>query len=534
MALKAKDKGIDHSGNELPPDVYASARQDGSIAGYRVRWREEDEDGVTRQPSKSFSARKAGSLDQALAAAVAFLDGAREAVRVDGAVAKPDAAATMPLETGFGEWVVGRAPDLSPDYADKAVRLWDKEIATRSFARVGLGRLNTDPAIIVRFQDSLVKDGLGTSKRREILKLLRAVLAWLRKRHPNVMTVDVAGFIELPKQGKKRLAYAADFTGIERIIEQVLRRPARDDLLPIRDAALIAAEGYAIATRPSEWLHSAAWENLFPSTIEMQRSSNRDPDQIKGLKTGAHVALLLANAQDRIALYRERLEDRFGPQPGHGLIFQVLGDDGPVWVTPEGGGEPVPLAWSKNAYNQWVRRVWIPAREIAADAPEAPDGLAKMTFYDLRHTAISMALHSTLVMGPHGMNLHPLSGWAGHDIQTLQRYYAHFIARYHGQEPIDLEAECRSAREAVEAAPFMADERVSPQRAAQERQRERKKTEKRKKERGSGNAERGGSGRSGRPRPRNGGGHSGRPCPPDLPGSGGIPAPPLPCGIEQA
>jgi len=355
---------------------------------------------------------------------------------------------------------------------------------------VRLDRLKSDPAIIVRFQDSLVRDGMSASKRREVLKYFRAVLSWLRRRHPNVLTVDVASLIELPKQGKKRLAYAADFTGVERIIEQVLRRPARDDLLPIRDAALIAAEGYAIATRPSEWLHSAAWENLYDTTIELQRSSNRDSDQIKGLKTGAHVALLLANARDRLAIYRERLEGRYGPQPGHGLIFQALGDDGPAWITPEDGGEPVPLAVSKNAYNQWVKRVWIPAREIAADAPEAPEGLGKMTFYDLRHTAISMALHSTLVMGPHGMNLHPLSGWAGHDIQTLQRYYAHFIARYHGQEPIDLEAECRSAWEAVDASPFMADERISPQREAQQRRRERQSRQKR-------DRARNGNGRSG-------------------------------------
>ena len=63
------------------------------------------------------------------------------------------------------------------------------------------------------------------------------------------------------------------------------------------------------------------------------------------------------------------LEDRFGPQPQNGLVFQVLGDEGPVWVTAEDGGEPVPLAWSKNAYNQWVQRVWNPARTAAAQAP---------------------------------------------------------------------------------------------------------------------------------------------------------------------
>jgi hypothetical protein len=77
-----------------------------------------------------------------------------------------------------------------------------------------------------------------------------------------------------------------------------------------------------------------------------------------------------------------------------------------------------------------------------------------MRFYDCRHTAISMALHSTLAMGPYGMNLHNLAGWAGHDVQTLQRYYAHVIARYQGTEPIDLDRECADARARVEAKPF--------------------------------------------------------------------------------
>lgn len=477
MASEAKDKGLDHHGNPLPADVYASTRKDGSIAGYRVRWREEDEDGIKRQPSKSFSARSCGgSLDQALTEAVAFLDGAQEAVRIDGAVSRPDADNAITVEDGFGEWVVHKASTLSNDYADKAVRLWDKEIATRPISRVRLDRLSRDESIIVRFQDKLIAEGMSASKRREVLKLLRAVLRWLRPRHPKALTIELSGLIELPKQGKKRLAYAADAVGVERIIEAVLKRPARDDLLPIRDAAFVAAQGFAIASRPSEWLHSATWENLYETTVELQRASNRDPEDVTGLKTGAHVALLLANARDRIAIYRERLEDRFGPQPEDGLIFQVLGDEGPVWVQPESGGEPVPLAWTKNNYNQWVKRVWIPARQVAAQAPDAPAGLGKMTFYDLRHTAISMALHSTLVMGPHGMNLHPLAGWSGHDIQTLQRYYAHLIARYHGQAPIDIEDECRAAREAVAADPFNApDQRVSPQRYEQRRRRARRR-----------------------------------------------------------
>lgn len=96
----------------------------------------------------------------------------------------------------------------------------------------------------------------------------------------------------------------------------------------------------------------------------------------------------------------------------------------------------------------------MPAREGAARAPDAPPGLATMKFYDCRHTAISMALHSTLAMGPLGLNLHPLAAIAGHNIQTLENHYRHIIVRYIGKPPIDLVEECTRAREQVELAPF--------------------------------------------------------------------------------
>jgi hypothetical protein len=137
--------------------------------------------------------------------------------------------------------------------------------------------------------------------------------------------------------------------------------------------------------------------------------------------------------------------------------------------------EPVPLASTKNAYNQWVRRVWAPARLVASKAPDAPPALEQMTLYDCRHTAISMALHSTLVVGHLGMNLHPLAGWAGHDIETLQRYYRHLVARYLNKPPIDLGTECGRARVVVEGAPFRDAAWTSGQRSAQRRRRARER-----------------------------------------------------------
>jgi hypothetical protein len=482
MALPIREINTDHHGNELPADICACARKDNSvIVSFKVRWREEDEDGILRQRSKSFSGRKHKSLDRALEAAVAFLAGAQEAVRVDGSVARPDTSAAMTVEEVFREWLVIHGPEVSQGYAEKAVRLWDKEIATRPISRTRLDRISDDQATLTRFQDSLVKDEMKATKRREVLKLFRAVLRWGRRRHPNALRVELSGLIQLPEIKRSRLAYAADAIGVERIIEAVSNRPVRDDLTRLRDVALVAAQGYTLASRPSEWLQSATRGDLYPESVELQRAASRDASEdAPGLKTGAHVALVFANARDRIDAYLRAIDDRYGPQPGQSLIFQVIDEGGPVWWD-DGGDELVPLAWDINDYNRWTARVWRPARKEAALAPDTPSGLASMTFYDLRHTIISMALHSTLAMGPSGMNLHPIAAWAGHDIATLERYYRHFIARYAGQPPIDLDVECKSARTAVEAEPFRPNKREGPQRKQQRQRRARASTSERRK-----------------------------------------------------
>ena len=370
----------------------------------------------------------------------------------DGDVPRADPAASMTVGELFQEWCRGRGAEVSKRYAEDSVRRWDREVASRSIARVRLERLSRDPSIITRFQDELAADGVTPSNRAQVLKTLRAVLRWGRRRHPNALTVELSGLFEIPSQQVRRLAYAADAYGLERIIEAVLRREARNDLLPLRDAAFIAAMGFTVAARPSEWLHSARWSDLHEHSVELQRPQVNVEDDI-GLKTGARAALLLPNAAERIDAYRRRLEAEFGPQPQDALVFQSLGGEGPLWVD-RSEGDRAPAPWSDNEYKRWTARIWRPARETAAKAPGAPAGLAGMRFYDCRHTAISLALHSTLVVGPHGMNLHNLAAWAGHDVQTLQRYYAHVIARYQGREPIDLERECSEARSAIAAEPF--------------------------------------------------------------------------------
>ncbi len=451
MSSEANDRRLDHCGQPLPPGVYPQG-QPGAISGYKVRWREEDADGVPRNAAKSFSARKLGSLDRALEAAVTFREEAVKIAAADGDVPRADPAASMTVGELFQEWCRGRGAEVSKRYAEDSVRRWDREVASRSIARVRLERLSRDPSIITRFQDELAADGVTASNRAQVLKTLRAVLRWGRRRHPNALTVELSGLFEIPSQRVRRLAYAADAYGLERLIEAALRRDARNDLLPLRDAAFIAAMGFTVAARPSEWLHSARWRDVHEHSVELQRPQGYDEEDV-GLKTGARAALLLPNAAERIEAYRRKLEAEFGSQPEDALVFPSLGEDGPLWEDrPEGQRAPMP--WSDNEYKRWTARVWRPARETAAKAPGAPAGLSRMRFYDCRHTAISLALHSTLVVGPYGMNLHNLAAWAGHDVQTLQRYYAHVIARYQGKEPIDLERECSEARAAVAAEPF--------------------------------------------------------------------------------
>jgi integrase len=475
MASSLSESRVDHRGEPLPDGVYALVESNGDVVSYKARWRECDDNGVRRQRSKSFSRRDAGSLDRARGAAIAHREGALEVVRSGDTVLRADRAAGIVLGDLFKEWITRHAaPNTGERYARDAVRTWDKHIEPR-LGRVKLGALADDPGIIVRFHEDLQDARLAISARRASLALLRAVLRWGRRRYPRVLTVDVAGLFRVPSAKRRRLIRAADPLAVERIIEAVLDRPHRDPLGPIRDAALVAAMGFTVAARPSEWLVSATWRDVREGTVELQAVQNELGDESEaevGLKTGARVALLLPNAYDRLMAYRRALEERYGRQPDNALVFQEVSRDGPLWYE-----DGFPVEWSADHYKRWTARVWRPARQVAAQAPDTEDWIAGLTFYELRHTAISTALHSTLVMTKDGMNLHTLAAYAGHDVQTMQRYYAHVIARYRSAPPIDLEGECKAARERVESHPFQpAETPAGPQRQAQRRRRARART----------------------------------------------------------
>src|SRR4051794_14922376 len=256
MASSLTESRVDHRGEPLPDGVYALVEHDGEVVSYKARWRERDASGVQRQRSKSFSRRDAGSLNRARAAAIAHRDGAREIVSAGDTVLRADQTAGILLGDLFKEWITHHAaPNTGERYARDAVRTWDKQIEPR-LGRVKLGALADDPGIIVRFHEDLQDARLAISARRASLALLRAVLRWGRRRYPRALTVDVSGLFQVPS-AKRRLIRAADPIAVERIIEAALKRPHREPLGPVRDAALVAAMGFTVAARPSEWLVSA-------------------------------------------------------------------------------------------------------------------------------------------------------------------------------------------------------------------------------------------------------------------------------------
>jgi hypothetical protein len=332
MATRLSESRVDHNGEALPKGVYALVNPQGEVVSYKDRWREHDENGVERQRSQSFSPRQFRSLDKARAAAIKHREEALEIVKAGDTVLRAEKAATLTIGELFKEWIANHAAHNTGErYARDSIRTWDKHIEPR-LGRVKLGAPASDPGIIIRFHEDLQDAKLAISVRRSSLALLRSVLRWGRRRYPRALTADVSGLFQVPSYKRRRLIRAADPIAVERIIEAVLTRRHRDPLGPIRDAALVAAMGFTVSARPSEWLVSATWADVGKQTVQLQAVQNElgENSEVEvGLKTGARVALLLPNAYDRLMAYREALESRHGEQPDNALVFQVLSKDGP-------------------------------------------------------------------------------------------------------------------------------------------------------------------------------------------------------------
>ncbi|HEX6619567.1 MAG TPA: hypothetical protein VF024_07905, partial [Solirubrobacteraceae bacterium] len=62
MATRLSESRVGHDGDPLPEGVYALVNPQGAVVSYKARWREQDENGVSHQRSKSFSRSAYGPL----------------------------------------------------------------------------------------------------------------------------------------------------------------------------------------------------------------------------------------------------------------------------------------------------------------------------------------------------------------------------------------------------------------------------------------------------------------------------------------
>jgi hypothetical protein len=254
MTTRFSEGCVDHRGDSLPEGVYALVTARGDVVSYKARWREQDDNGVVRQRSKSFSGREPRSLQRARVRAIEQRDGARAIVRTGATVLRADSAARLTIGELFNEWITHYAATTPVSATPGTLFAPGASTSSPDSGTSRSARSPNDPGIPVRVHEDLQEAGVAISARRASLALLRSVLRWGRRRYPRVLTTDVSGLFQVPSYKRRRLIRATDPIAIERIIEAVLKRAHRDPLGPVRDAALVAAMGFTVAARPSEWL----------------------------------------------------------------------------------------------------------------------------------------------------------------------------------------------------------------------------------------------------------------------------------------
>lgn len=476
MPSKLTETSTDIDGAELPDGLYAVVDANTRrLSGYKVRWREKDEYGNRVQRSSSFSLRKHGDANTARSAAHAHLLHVSALVRSGDAVARPDAAAKLTLNDVHRLWIEkatddGRGDRHVEDYGD----LWEKHISERIGKRT-LAQIVDDPDLISQYALSLSGTGMSKHTQRKVIGSLNRALRLAEERWKRVVTRPLA--IPLPPIPKSdQIAKVTTAVAIERVIEQVGRKRSWTEITTARNVALTSALAHTVASRPSEWLNSATWDSIGKRSVSFSRP-DYVPKTSPGLKTGKRVSVLTPVARDRILAYKAMLEAEHGPQPGHGLVFAVLDPrtGAPLW------DGVAPVRWKPNDWRRWTSRVWRPAQTAALGAPDvrradgfAPE-LASITAYNLRHTAITLALRSTLYQTAHGPDVYRLAQAAGHDATTLQRDYASWIAEYDDDDLFELDEHLEQARLQVERSPYIAPRVEGPQTVYARRNRARKR-----------------------------------------------------------
>ena len=290
-------------------------------------------------------------------------------------------------------WPQHVRPNLERSTRESYAGTWDRHIS-RNLGGYPLREI-TAP-IVRRWADDLIAAGVGRQAVRRAKAVLQSCLS--RAVEAGLIQGNPAQSVRPPRIEQQARVQAIGPGDIERL---------RAALNP-RDAALVSVLAYA-GLRPGEAL-ALRWSDIGAATVLVERAN--DDGQVKRTKTGrARSARLMAPVRADLRAWR--------------LASGRPGDDALVFPKPGGG------AWREHDWRNWRRTKFQPAARAL--------GLDIRRPYDLRHAAVSLALHE-------GRSVVEVAAWLGHSPAMALSTYAHVVEELRGSPQIDAEEAIRQAR----------------------------------------------------------------------------------------
>jgi integrase len=357
-------------------------RKDGAVV-WRVRWRQ----GGRNRSKVLGRKRDAEAFDAEITRR-----------KRTGELAQLDAGKELLADFGEEWWRLYAEPNLAKSTLQVYAVQWDAHVLPR-LGPIPLRELTPD--VINRFRLELEADGVGPSSIRKCLMLLQGVLQraceWGRTSSNPVAPV------RKPAVGRVHAVVPLAPETVEVIRDWLLHQRL------VRDATLVSVLAYA-GLRPGEAL-ALTWAHVRERTLLVERAVSFGT--IESTKTGRHrtVPLVGPLAQDLAEwrLHAGRPEPDALVFPGH--------DGGP---------------WSLAAYQNWRRRIYVPAATAAGVEHPRP--------YDLRHSYVSLLIAE-------GHNVVEVARRAGHAPKMALDTYAHVFEEFDPAERVNAADRVRKARE---------------------------------------------------------------------------------------
>jgi integrase len=300
-------------------------------------------------------------------------------------------------------------------------QVWNRNLLPR-VGHLELRELTTPTVQTLR--EALEADGLGPATVRESLAVLQSICAHAVRK--GELTINPVSAVRKPPAKRSVVIDPFSVEEVEALISALRDRATHPGQWML--AQLIAYSG----ARPQDAL-ALRYARIGTRRI-VYAAKNVDGRIVGGSKTGedrARSVTLLASLRKDLLAFRLAAAN----PPNDALVL------------PRPDGKP----WRLHDYKNWQRnavkseRSTRPASIFAAAATAI--GRSDATPYFLRHT------YASLRLAEQRLSLQEIAEEMGHTVEILARSYAHVIAEYRGQGPIDPDALIKRGDGQIENAP---------------------------------------------------------------------------------